>query len=175
MMPRPEEELLRPARSWFIVLTLFLALVLNLLPWQGLSLLLRPDFVALILLFWCINQPRKVGLFAAWLLGLAMDVGDASLFGQHAFAYTLAAYAAHFLCRRIQRFTLWQQAMHVVIVLLATQLVMLLVRYVAGSAMPGWVYFLPSLSGAVLWPGLTLLLLMPQRMGKPEEAKRLPE
>jgi rod shape-determining protein MreD len=48
---------------------------------------------------------------------------------------------------------------------------MLLVRYIAGSTMPGWSYFLSSFTGAVLWPGLSLLLLVPQRIGKPLETK----
>ena len=60
---------------------------------SGVALALRPDFLALVLLYWCIQEPRYVGVGAAWVVGLVMDVGDATLFGQHALAYAVLAYA----------------------------------------------------------------------------------
>jgi rod shape-determining protein MreD len=50
--------------------------------------------VALVLAFWCVHQPLKVGMAAGFVLGLAMDVADASVMGQHALAYVLLAYGA---------------------------------------------------------------------------------
>lgn len=160
-------ELLKPASIRFILLTLVGALVLNLLPWQGLVLWFRPDFVALVLLFWAIREPRKQGIGAAWAMGLLMDIGDGAILGQHAFAYTLAVYAAIVLHRRIQRFALWQQASHVLLLLLLLQATMLLIRLFGGAAFPGPGYFLACFTGAALWPALSLLLLLPQR-GRPD-------
>ena len=97
------QEILRPAKTGFIVFTLVMALLINLLPWAGWGLWVRPDFVALVLLYWCIDQPRKIGFSVAWVLGLLMDVADGSLFGQHALAYTIVAYAGIVLHRRVQR------------------------------------------------------------------------
>ena len=71
---------------------------LNFLPWQDVALV--PDFVALVLVFWCVHQPRLVGLGAAWLLGLLMDVGNGVLLGQHALAYSVLAFAAISAARR---------------------------------------------------------------------------
>jgi rod shape-determining protein MreD len=85
-------RILLPAKTWFIVLPLVLALFLNLMPLGRLPAV--PDWVALTLAFWCIHQPLKVNMGAAFLLGLLMDVADASLMGQHALAYVLLAFAA---------------------------------------------------------------------------------
>ena len=82
------QEILLPVRGSFIVVTLIAALLVNLLPWSGAALWIRPDFVALVVLYWCIEQPRKIGFLAPWLLGLFMDIADGSLFGQHALAAT---------------------------------------------------------------------------------------
>ncbi len=157
-------ELLKPASLKFILLTLVSGLVLNLLPWYGLVLSFRPDFVALVLLFWAIREPRKLGFAAAWIAGLMMDVGDGVILGQHAFAYILGVYAAIVLHRRIQRFTLWQQASHVLLLLLLMQLTMLIIRLFGGSVFPGYGYFLSCLTGAMLWPALSLLFLLPQHV-----------
>lgn len=147
----------------FILLTLAASLLLNLLPWPGLVLLFRPDFVALALLFWAIREPRKLGIGAAWLLGLLMDISDGVILGQHALAYIFAVYAAIVLHRRILRFTLWQQALHVLLLLLLSQAAMLLIRLFGGALFPGFGYFMASFTGAALWPALSQLLLHPQR------------
>ncbi len=157
------QELLLPVRPGFILLTLALALLANLLPWGGWSAWLAPDFVALLVLYWCIHEPRKIGFLTAWLLGLMMDIADGSLFGQHALAYVILAYAGMFLHRRVQRFSMAPQILHVIPLLLFTDLVVLLVRALSGSDFPGPAYFLGSFSGAVLWPLLTQLLKLPQR------------
>ena len=101
--PAPQEILL-PAKTGYIALTLIAALLLNLLPWSGYWLWIKPDFVALVVLYWCIEQPRKMGFVAAWLLGMFMDVADGTLFGQHALAYTILAYAGIVLHRRVRMF-----------------------------------------------------------------------
>jgi rod shape-determining protein MreD len=157
------EEILRPVRPWFIVLTLVCALAANLLPLSGVALALRPDFVALVLLYWCIQEPRYVGVGIAWGIGLLMDVGDATLFGQHALAYALLAYAAEYFRRRVLRFPLWQQAALVAVLLGLCAGLVLLVRFVGGAPPPRWTYAAPPLVGALLWPAVTLVLQWPQR------------
>jgi rod shape-determining protein MreD len=157
------EEILRPARPWFIVATLALALAANMLPLSGVALALRPDFIALVLLYWCIQEPRYVGVGIAWGVGLLMDVGDATLFGQHALAYAFLAYAAEYFRRRVLRFSLWQQAAQVAVLLGLCAALVLLVRYVGGAPLPRWMYAVPPLVGALLWPVVTLLLQWPQR------------
>ncbi len=86
-----------------------------------------------------------------------------SLFGQHALAYIILAYAGMALHRRVQRFAMTQQILHVIPLLLFTDLVVLLVRALSGADFPGYTYFLGSFSGAALWPVMTHLLKLPQR------------
>ena len=129
----------------------------------GCGVWIKPDFVALIVLYWCIEEPRKIGFLTAWRLGLLMDVADGSLFGQHALAYSILAYAGIVLHRRVQRFSMAPQILHVIPLLLFTDLVVLLVRALAGADFPGYAYFLGSFTGAALWPALSHLLKLPQR------------
>ena len=159
----PPHEILLPVRTGFIAVTLLVALFLNFLPWYGAALWIKPDFLAVTLLYWCIHQPRRLGFVAAWLLGLAMDIGNASLFGQHALAYTLLVYSGITLHRRVLMFGMVPQILHVLPLLLLAQVAVLLVRLVAGTDFPGLIYFAASVTGAALWPPLKVLLQLPQR------------
>jgi rod shape-determining protein MreD len=163
LSPASPEEILRPVRPWFVVLTLALALFANLLPLSGLALALRPDFLALVLLYWCIQEPRFVGVGVAWTVGLVMDVGDGTVFGQHALAYAFLAYAAEYFRRRVLRFPPWQQAAQVAVLLLLCSALVLLIRVVGGATLPRWTYAVPPLVGALLWPVVSVVLQWPQR------------
>jgi rod shape-determining protein MreD len=154
---------LLPVRAGFIALTLVAALMLNLLPWSGAWLWIKPDFVALVVLYWCIEQPRKVGFISAWVMGLFMDVADGTLFGQHALAYSILAYAGIVLHRRVRMFSGTPQAVHVLVLLLMNDLIVLAVRKVAGADFPGLQYFLGSFVAAALWLPLGALLKLPLR------------
>lgn len=161
--PADANEVLRPVHPGFVALTLFVALMLNLVPLEGTAQMLRPDFLALVLLYWCIQAPRLVGVIVAWCMGMLMDVGNATLLGQHALAYALLAYAAEFFRRRVLRFPLWQQAAQVAVLLVVCLTLVLLIRFVGGAPLPRWNYFVPGLVGALLWPAISILLQMPQR------------
>jgi rod shape-determining protein MreD len=156
-------EILLPVKPGFILLTLIVALLANLLPWSGAWLWMRPDFVALVLLYWCIEQPRRIGFVAAWLLGLFMDVADGTLFGQHALAYSILAYAGIVLHRRVLGFSGTPQIVHVVLLLLMNDLIVLAIRLLAGADFPGYQYFLGSFVAGMLWLPLGALLKLPQR------------
>ena len=106
LTPATPEEILRPVNPWVIALTFLLGFLANIAPASGVVLALKPDFLALVILYWCIQEPRYVGVGVAWMLGLLMDVGDATLFGQHALAYAVLAYSAEYFRRRVLRFPL---------------------------------------------------------------------
>jgi rod shape-determining protein MreD len=153
-------RILLPARSWFVIFSLFAALLLNFLPtahWPGV-----PDWVALVLCFWSIREPRRVGMGWAFLLGLAMDVADGAVLGQHCFAYVLLAYVAAAQSRRILWFPLAQQALQVFPMLLGAQMIQLLMRLLAGAEFPGWGYLIGPLIATIIWVPATFLLLLPQ-------------
>jgi rod shape-determining protein MreD len=154
-------QILQPVRVSTIIASFALALFLNFLPWRDLRLV--PDFVALVLIFWCVRQPRLVGLGVAWSLGLLTDAGNGVLLGQHALAYSIAAFLSIWLSRRILWFGPALQALHVGAILLAAQGVAVLVRLAAGNDPPGWAIVVGPLAGALLWPLVSWLLLLPQR------------
>jgi rod shape-determining protein MreD len=159
---RPEEILL-PAKPWFVLFTLLCGLVANSMPVSGAVLLLKPDFLALVLLYWCIQEPRLISVGIAWCVGLLMDVSDATVFGQHALAYAVLAYAAEYFRRRVLRFPLWQQAAQVAVLLLGCSALVLVIRVVGGAPPPRWTYAVGPLVGALLWPLVTVALQWPQR------------
>lgn len=159
-MNRPHYILL-PVSPLFIAFSLFCAFLVNLLPWG--HIIGVPDFVALLLVFWGVHQPRKVGIGTAFMLGLLMDVHDATLLGENALSYTLLSYFAIMLHRRLLWFPVWTQAMHVFPLLLMAQSVQLVVRFMVSGKFPGWLYFIESVGAVVLWPLVTWLLLAPQR------------
>ena len=155
------EHILRPARVSTIAASFAIALLLNFLPWKDMRLV--PDFVALVLTFWCVRQPRVVGLGVGWSVGLLVDAGNGVLLGQHALAYSLLAFVAIWLSRRILWFGAMLQAVHVALMLAIAQSVVLIVRIAAGDPFPGWAIYMGPLAGAVLWPMVSWLLVLPQR------------
>ena len=166
MTPDKPQQILRPVRVRTIVASFALALVADFLPWPNVSL--APDFVALVLAFWCVHQPRLVGLGVGWVLGLLNDAGNGVLLGQHALAYALLAFGAITLSRRIRWFSAPGQMLHVALLLAAAQAVEVAVRLAAGAEFPGWQVFVGPLVAALLWPVADLALLAPQR--RPAEA-----
>jgi rod shape-determining protein MreD len=160
-------QILQPVRLSTIVASFALALFLNFLPWRDLRLV--PDLVALTLVFWCVRQPRLVGLGVGWTLGLITDAGNGVLLGQHALAYSLLAFLGIWLSRRILWFGPALQALHVGAILLVGQGAALLVRLAAGDDFPGWQVFVSPLAGALLWPPTSWLLLLPQRRPAKEQ------
>lgn len=159
-MNRPH-YILAPVSPFFIFVSLMLAFFLNLLPWGRMPGV--PDFVALVLVFWGIHQPRKVGMGVAFIMGLMMDVHDATLLGENALAYTLLSYFAISMHRRVMWFALLPQALHVLPLLLMAQVVELVIRFTVSGKLPGWAYFIESFVAFALWPVATWLLLAPQR------------
>jgi rod shape-determining protein MreD len=155
------EHILLPVKVGFIALSIVVALLFNLLPWRDFRGV--PDLLALVIAFWCVHQPRRMGLGIAWMLGLVMDAANGTLIGQHALAYVVLAFGAQWLHRRVLWFPLWQQALHVLVLLLASQALMLVARMAAGGTFPGWWFFSGSFVAAFLWPIVTQVLLAPQR------------
>jgi len=153
-------RILQPARPWFIVFSLFVAFALNLIPtayWPGV-----PDWLALTLCFWSVRETRHVGMGWAFLLGLAMDVANGSLMGQHPLAYVAISYAAAAFSRRLLWFPVPLQALQILPILFVAQLLQAGIGFLATGTSVGWDYFLGPGIAAILWIPLTYLLLLPQ-------------
>lgn len=153
-------RILLPARTWFVYFSLFLALAASYIPTGRTPGV--PDWVAVVLAFWCIREPARVGMGAAFVLGILVDVGHGAAMGQHALAYVCLAYLASAFSRRVLWFSTMEQALHVLPMLLLSQLVMLGVRLLAGGEFPGWWWLLSAFTGTLAWIPIGFLLLLPQ-------------
>ena len=164
IMPRGQ-QLLLPANPLFVLSTLIAALFANMV--VNISLVgnaaWMPDFLALVLVFWCVHQPRLVGIGVAFFFGVATDVHQSALLGQHALTYTTLGFMAIMVHRRLLWFTVPSQAMQVLPLFAAAHALELTVRMMSGALFPGWPIFLAPLLEAVLWPLVSVFLLAPQR------------
>lgn len=153
-------RILLPVKLWFVYLSLIVALGLEYIPTGRVPGI--PDWVALVLAIWCVREPLRIGMGVGFVFGLLVDVGQGAAMGQHALAYVVLAYVANGAARRVLWFPLLQQAIHMLPLFLLIQVLMLVVRILAGAEFPGWSYFLSSLSSALLWAPLSILLMVPQ-------------
>ncbi len=170
IMARGTDQLLLPVNPFFIALTLLGAVLLEMLP-SGRHPA-SPDLLALVLVFWNVHQPRRVGVGVAFAFGLVMDVHQGAVLGQHALAYTLLSYLAITVHRRVLWFSLPAQALHVLPVFLAAHAVAMVARLAAGGMFPGWTVLLAPVFQAALWPLVVLLLLAPQRRAPDPDKNR---
>lgn len=131
--------------------TLALAIGLTQLPWSGWALVLRPDFLMVAVLFWVLHRPERIGFGAAFCLGLLADFQDGAVFGQHAIAYVLAVYSVLYLRLRLLQFDPLRQAGQMFPILLAAQLTVLLVGWLAFRPPVGLEILLPVLTSTALW------------------------
>lgn len=162
---RPQ-ELLKPVRRRFIFLSFSLVVLFEFLPLPSSSILWLPDFIGLLILYWVINQPRRVNIGVAFLFGIIADIATSSMFGQHALAYSITSYLALIRQRQLVMFNLGQQTLVVLGLLFTNQFIMVLVRMAVGDKFIGLIYFFPPILGALLWPLLNKLLLLPYHRHK---------
>ena len=169
IMPRGQ-QLLLPVNPLFIVITLLLALIINMLPLGRIVWL--PDWLMVLLAFWSLHQPQRVGLGIAFALGLIMDVDRASLLGQHALAYTLLVYVTGAISRRLLWFSSPIQALHLLPLFALAHGVQVLLRVAAGGIVPGPLLLVAPVIETVLWPIISVLLLAPQRRAPDSDENR---
>ncbi len=165
MIMRPGQQLLLPANPVFIWFSLLTALMFNMLMNMGVwgRSAWVPDLLAVTLVFWSVHQPLRIGVGVAFVFGLAMDVHQGALLGQHALAYTVLGFLAISMHRRLLWFGVPNQAVQVLPLFVAAHVLELLVRMASGGSFPGFTYFIAPVLEAMLWPVVSVLLLAPQR------------
>ncbi|HQU15239.1 MAG: rod shape-determining protein MreD [Chromatiales bacterium 21-64-14] len=144
--------------GWVIVLSFVAAMALTILPLPGSAELFRPEWTALVLVYWCLALPERVGVGIAWLAGLLTDVLKGGLMGEHALGLTVVAFLTLKLHQRIRVYPMWQQALSVLVLLALYQLVLLWINGIIGHPARTWLYWAPSVTGTMLWPAVFLVL-----------------
>jgi rod shape-determining protein MreD len=170
MIMRQGQQLLLPANPFFIWSSLLIAMFVSMLPLGRTPWM--PDILALVLVFWSVHQPLRVGIGAAFLFGLAMDVHQSALLGQHALAYTALTFFAITIHRRLLWFTVPSQAVQVLPLFAAAHAIELAIRMIAGGAFPGVSVLLAPVIECLLWPVVSVILLAPQRRSPDPDENR---
>ena len=173
-MPKGTRQLLLPAKPAFIWATIFASFAFNIVAnfMLGGWVAWAPDLLALSLVFWSLHQPQRVSMSAAFLFGLAMDVHQTTLLGQHALCYTLLSFGVSTLQRRVMWFKVGSQAMQLFPLFAAVHFLEFLLRIMFGSASASWQIALAPVFEALLWPIASRLLLLPQRRSPDPDANR---
>ncbi len=137
---------------WVIIVSLLCASVLAVLPLPAWLMWARPEWVVLVLIYWFIALPHRVGVVTAAVAGLGLDLLEGAPMGQNAIALVLVALLCGSLYRRLRVFGLWQQAGTVFLLVGSYQLVCQWVQSVEGVALRTFLILLPALTSALLWP-----------------------
>ena len=166
------QQLLLPANPFFIWTSLIAALLIDMLPLGRVPWM--PDVLALVLVFWNVHQPQRVGIGLAFMFGLAVDVHQSALLGQHALAYTALSFLATMIHRRLLWFSVPSQALQVLPIFALAHALEIFIRMVSGGVFPGWMLLLAPVAESVLWPVVSVILLAPQRRApNPDENRPL--
>jgi rod shape-determining protein MreD len=164
------QQLLLPANPVFIWTSLIIALLLDMLPLGRVPWM--PDVLALVLVFWNVHQPQRVGIGVAFMFGLAIDVHQSALLGQHALAYTALSFFATMIHRRLLWFSVPSQALQVLPMFAVAHGVEIIIRMSSGGVFPGWTLMLAPLAESLLWPVVSVMLLAPQRRAPDPDENR---
>jgi rod shape-determining protein MreD len=144
-------------QAWLFGGSLAIAFMLQLMPLPQPLLPFKPYWVGLVLIYWAIEAPERVGLGFAFLFGLGSDVLTGELLGEQALRLVVLAFIVLRFRARLRFFPVWQQALAVLALLLNDRIVMLMVRGFAGEAMPSAAFWIAPLIGMLAWPLLFLV------------------
>jgi len=145
------------------LITIIAAFMLAIMPLPDWAVEFRPEWVTLVLIYWALAAPSKIGVTIAWFAGLLLDVSYGTLMGQHAIGMVLVIYVIHLLHQRLRVASLLQQAIVIFFLLLIKQLITLWVDGMLGRAPGSWLYFMPTVTSTILWPWTYLILKDIQR------------
>lgn len=113
---------------------------------------LRPDWVALVVLYWVIAVPQQVGMGTAWVSGIFVDSMSGNLLGQHALGLVLIAWAGLTLYERLRMYATLQQAFIVFLTVSLAQSIDMAIEIIVRDAAWTWWVMAPALTSAMLWP-----------------------
>lgn len=142
-----------------IYLSFSVAMLIDFVPLSGSLFYWLPEFTAMMLYYWLINRPQNVSIGTAFVLGILVDIGTASLLGQHALAYIFSAYLIIRNQRQLALYNYGMQAVVVSVALMINEIILLVIRLRFDGHFPGWLVFLSPFIGALLWPLLNKMMV----------------
>lgn len=146
------------AHLLLFVLSLIVACLLQLMPLPDLLLPFRPYWLGLILVYWALEEPERIGLGRAFLLGLVGDVLQGDLLGDQALRLAALAFIVLRFRSRLRFFPMWQQSLAVFALLLNDRVLSLMERTFTGDPVPPLSFWYAPVAGMLAWPWIFLLL-----------------
>ena len=143
---------------WVILASLFVAMLFAALPLARDLAWWRPEWLLLVLVYWAIALPHRVGIITALTVGLLLDVIDGAPIGQNMLSFALIVTLARLMYQRLRVFTLAQQASVVFILAGLHQLIGNWLLGLQGVRIEGFTFLFPALTSALFWPPLMLTL-----------------
>jgi rod shape-determining protein MreD len=144
--------------GWVLPVSLLLALLLGLVPLPDTLQPWRPYWLALVLAYWVLEEPERIGLGVAFVLGLAADLAFGGLIGEQAMRLVILTFILDRFRPRMRFFPLSQQALAIGGLLLNDRVVSLVIHLVLGAVQLPWTYWVAPLMGMLLWAPLYLVL-----------------
>ncbi len=148
------------------LMTVVIAMGLRIVPFSPGLDQFNPDWVLLVLIYWSLALPDRVGVFNGWLMGLLTDVLTGRLLGQYALIYSLICYFCVKLHKRIRHYPIPQQSVFVFFCLLLAQLIVFWIESMQTSNRLQIAFWYPVLSGTLFWPVVYLLLRFVRIQGR---------
>mgnify|MGYP001601240747 FL=1 len=148
----------RASKRTPVLVTILVALMLTIMPLPDVAQPFRPDWVALVLIFWGMQLPRTWGVGSAWLVGIVLDVAQGTLLGQHALALTVIVFVTVRLHLLMRVFPILQLTATVFSLLVLYQFLLFWINGVASVSSPTINYWGPVISGTLLWPFVFMFL-----------------
>ena len=139
------------------VISLIIAMCLNILPLSSLIKSLNPDWVLLTLIYWSILLPEKVGVFSAWFVGFWVDMLTGRLLGQNALIYAIIIYSCLKLHKRLRHYLIPQQSLFIFVCLLFSQVLRFWIESLQGQTELSINVWWPALVGTIMWPIINLI------------------
>lgn len=141
-----------------ISVSLFVGLVLTLIPGPPLWNEFRPEWVALLVLYWTLHAPKKFGIVSAWVVGIGMDILTGSLLGQHAIGYIVLSYLSISISQQYPLYSILQQVFIVFVSLSLYFAIYIWVSGISGASYGLDTRWYPIVLSTLLWPWLSKLL-----------------
>jgi len=148
----------KPQGTFIIVLSFILALTLTIVPLPSLLEPFRPAWVPMVLIYWVMALPKRIGVAVGWVVGLLLDVATGALMGQNALALALLAYLTLQLHQRLRVYPVGQQALSVLMLVALYQMLVVWVRGIIGHPPETWLYWMQSITSMLFWPAIFIVL-----------------
>lgn len=141
-----------------VIVTLVVGLMLSIMPLPDSIAAFRPDWLALLLVFWAMQLPRTWSVGSAWIIGIVLDVSSGTLLGQHALALCVIVYITVRFHLLMRVFPLSQLTATVFALLALYQFLLFWINGVASVTAPSSTYWAPVIAGTLLWPFMYMFL-----------------